>query len=125
MANTFGDHAANERTYLAWVRTSIAIMAFGFLVEKFTLFLNYLRLALHKSNAAIPGSTGAQFLGVFLICVAVAMLAVSTFRYFSIGRQIESGDVARGAQPMLVLALGVVLSASGALLAIYLGLQIS
>jgi putative membrane protein len=30
---------ANERTFLAWIRTSIAIMAFGFVVEKFGLFL--------------------------------------------------------------------------------------
>ena len=32
MIRNFGDHAANERTFLAWVRTSIAVMAFGFLV---------------------------------------------------------------------------------------------
>jgi len=32
-------HMANERTFLAWIRTSIAIMAFGFVVEKFGLFL--------------------------------------------------------------------------------------
>ena len=30
---------ANERTFLAWIRTSIGIMAFGFVVEKFALFL--------------------------------------------------------------------------------------
>ncbi len=39
MIARFSDHAANERTYLAWVRTAIAVMAFGFLVEKFDLFL--------------------------------------------------------------------------------------
>ena len=35
-----GDHLANERTFLAWIRTSIGIMAFGFVVVKFSLFLN-------------------------------------------------------------------------------------
>ena len=39
MINRFSDHAANERTYLAWVRTAVAVMAFGFPVEKFDLFL--------------------------------------------------------------------------------------
>jgi putative membrane protein len=29
----YSDHAANERTFLAWIRTAIAVMAFGFLVE--------------------------------------------------------------------------------------------
>jgi len=33
MIKNFSDHAANERTFLAWVRTAIAVMAFGFLVE--------------------------------------------------------------------------------------------
>ena len=35
MIRNFSDHSANERTFLAWVRTAIAVMAFGFLVEKF------------------------------------------------------------------------------------------
>ena len=39
MIRNFSDHAANERTFLAWVRTAIAVMAFGFLVERFDLFL--------------------------------------------------------------------------------------
>jgi putative membrane protein len=39
MIERYSDHAANERTFLAWVRTAIAVMAFGFLVEKFDLFL--------------------------------------------------------------------------------------
>jgi Domain of unknown function (DUF202) len=39
MIERYSDHAANERTFLAWVRTAIAIMAFGFLVQKFDLFL--------------------------------------------------------------------------------------
>jgi len=33
------EHLANERTLLAWMRTSIAIMAFGFVVVKFSLFI--------------------------------------------------------------------------------------
>ena len=39
MIKRHSDHAANERTFLAWVRTAIAVMAFGFVIEKFDLFL--------------------------------------------------------------------------------------
>lgn len=39
MIRNFSDHAVTERTFLAWVRTAIAVMAFGFLVAKFDLFL--------------------------------------------------------------------------------------
>jgi putative membrane protein len=38
MIRGYSDHAANERTFLAWLRTSIAVIAFGFVVEKFNLF---------------------------------------------------------------------------------------
>ncbi len=42
MIHGYSDHAANERTYLAWVRTGIAVIAFGFVVEKFNLFMRSL-----------------------------------------------------------------------------------
>ena len=46
MISRYSDHAANERTYLAWVRTAITVMAFGFLVEKFDVFLQVTALSL-------------------------------------------------------------------------------
>ena len=39
MIHGYTDHAANERTFLAWVRTAIAVIAFGFVIEKFNLFV--------------------------------------------------------------------------------------
>ncbi|MBB5439184.1 uncharacterized membrane protein YidH (DUF202 family) [Pedobacter sp. AK017] len=41
-----GDHLANERTFLAWIRTSIGIMGFGFVVVKFSLFVRQIGIAL-------------------------------------------------------------------------------
>ncbi|KAA0129612.1 DUF202 domain-containing protein [Chryseobacterium sp. SN22] len=40
--NNTSDHLANERTFLAWLRTSVALMGFGFILVKFSLFLNRL-----------------------------------------------------------------------------------
>ena len=42
MIKRYSDHAANERTFLAWVRTAIAVMAFGFVIERFDLFVQAL-----------------------------------------------------------------------------------
>src|SRR5437667_2383804 len=39
MIRGYSDHAANERTFLAWVRTGIAVIEFGFVIEKFNLFV--------------------------------------------------------------------------------------
>ena len=40
MIRGYSDHAANERTFLAWLRTSIAVIAFGFVIERFGLFVS-------------------------------------------------------------------------------------
>jgi putative membrane protein len=50
MIKTFGDHSANERTFLTWVRTAIAVMAYGFPVEQFDLFLELVAPALDLSG---------------------------------------------------------------------------
>ena len=55
MIKNFTDHAANERTFLAWVRTAIAVMAFGFLVEKFDLFLE-----IAAKSAGVRAPPGGQ-----------------------------------------------------------------
>ncbi|ODR95278.1 hypothetical protein AUC70_06215 [Methyloceanibacter stevinii] len=39
MIKSYTDHAANERTFLAWMRTGVAIIAFGFLIDRFDLFV--------------------------------------------------------------------------------------
>ena len=39
MIRDYADHAANERIFLAWLRTGMAVVAFGFVIEKFNLFV--------------------------------------------------------------------------------------
>ena len=53
MIRDYADHAANERTFLAWLRTGIAVVAFGFLIEKFDLF------ALTMAGLDLPRHGGA------------------------------------------------------------------
>ena len=54
MINRYTDYAANEQTYLAWVRTAITVMAFGSQVEKFDLFLEV------AACSRDPGSRGSD-----------------------------------------------------------------
>ena len=54
MIRGYSDHAANERTFLAWLRTSIAVIAFGFVVEKLNLF------ALTMSSASLDETRRSQ-----------------------------------------------------------------
>ncbi len=48
------DHLANERTFLAWIRTSIALMGFGFVIVKFALFIREISIAL-GDKVVVPG----------------------------------------------------------------------
>ncbi|MBX6380913.1 MAG: DUF202 domain-containing protein [Thermoflavifilum aggregans] len=91
------DHLANERTFLAWLRTSIALMAFGFVVMKFSLFLRHLALLLasdqsqHNSSLQLPVSHNTWG-GIFIVAFGVLMAIFSYWRYRQTARQIEKGS---------------------------------
>jgi len=78
MIRNFSDHSANERTFLAWVRTSIAVMAFGFLVEKFDLFLE---LAAAGRALSLPGQKFGNIAGLAFIVLGTAMVGIAAARF--------------------------------------------
>ncbi len=87
-------HMANERTFLAWIRTSIGIMAFGFVVEKFALFLKQVTYFLGKTEplTAKPpvATTGySSMLGVFLVALGALMGLLAFIRYKKTEKQID------------------------------------
>ena len=87
-------HMANERTYLAWVRTSIGIMAFGFVVERFALFLKQLRYFLEKTGPAegslpAPPPGYSSLLGVLLVGLGAIMGVLAFIRYKKVEKQID------------------------------------
>ena len=91
MIRGYGDHAANERTYLAWVRTGIAIIAFGFLVEKFNIFMRSLAAAAGGEMAfrlRIAGPLGRGE-GLALIIGGAVLIAAATIRFVRTTRLID------------------------------------
>ena len=103
-------HMANERTYLAWVRTSIGIMAFGFVVERFALFLKQLRYFLEKtgSEGSVPAPpTGySSLLGVLLVGLGATMGVLAFIRYKKVEKQIDQDAY----QPSLTLDILLAMS---------------
>jgi uncharacterized membrane protein YidH (DUF202 family) len=81
MIKNFGDHSSNERTFLAWVRTAIAVMAFGFIVEKFDLFLEVAAPSLAGRTLSVPGQRFGNIVGLALILVGTAMVAIAAIRF--------------------------------------------
>src|SRR5271165_5717455 len=110
---------AAVRTLLAWQRCSLALMAFGFVIERFSLFLTLLRLE--------PENSARQFfsllVGVVLILLgsAVALGSSITFRQFV--RELPPQDVPSGSWAWLGPAINVSVAAIGIVLAGYLVLS--
>jgi putative membrane protein len=111
------DHLANERTLLAWVRTSIAIMALGFVVARFGLLIRELRPAsVPHATAAATGISTA--FGTILVLCGALVAVLSLLRYLRTGRAIEAG--AYRWSPLLNVLLALALALAGILLAVYL-----
>jgi uncharacterized membrane protein YidH (DUF202 family) len=93
---------ANERTFLAWIRTSIAIMAFGFVVEKFALFMNQLSALLCGGGAqsveSAPGSR-TSWVGLCVVGLGAVMGVLAFVRYKKTEKQIDEGTY----RPSIVL----------------------
>lgn len=91
MIQRYTDHSANERTYLAWIRTAISIMAFGFLIEKFELFLSSLGHAA-GSTASFRGSPLAEAVGLSLFGLGALIVISATWRFFLYKRYIDADE---------------------------------
>jgi putative membrane protein len=120
MIERYSDHAANERTFLAWVRTAIAIMAFGFLVAKFDLFLR-----LEGATAAAQTAPGGrQYIGdvagLLLILLGGAMMVFAAIRFRMTSRDIDAPDTRRGPGDRADFTLVALLVLLGAVLFVYL-----
>lgn len=125
MINRYSDHAANERTFLAWVRTGIATIAFGFVIEKFNLFV----IAMEKANQVAPrehrllgkmsGMLG-EYDGSVLIGIGIVLIALSAFRFIRTGRLIddEQKHSAQSIRTELVLSLVLIMAALAAYVAL-------
>ncbi|MGB8992492.1 MAG: DUF202 domain-containing protein [Desulfobaccales bacterium] len=115
-------HMANERTFLAWIRTSIGIMAFGFVVEKFALFIDKISYFLGKAQIPeVPphSSLGySSIFGIILVAMGALMGLLSFVRYKKVEREIDEDTY----QPSLLLDILVTMGmlAIGIFLVMYM-----
>ena len=120
MIRNFADHSANERTFLAWVRTAIAVMAFGFIVEKFDLFLEVAAPSLVGRPLSLPGHRFGNITGLALIALGTAMVAVAAARFLTTAKSIDSAQQRPGMGSRVDIALAALLVLLGGALFIYL-----
>ncbi|HEV2355945.1 MAG TPA: DUF202 domain-containing protein [Puia sp.] len=91
ISSNVSEHLANERTFLAWVRTGIGIMAFGFVVVKFSIFLKQVGYVLNKQLS--PAGKGySAAIGILLVAVGGVTTILAYFRYKKAERQISRNE---------------------------------
>ena len=116
----FSDHAANERTFLAWVRTSIAVTAFGFLVERFDLFLSLAASTTLDRHITVSRPEFGRVAGLVLIIAGVAMVILASARFIKTAKEIDDAAVMPGTGSRLDIALTALLAVLGIALFFYL-----
>jgi len=110
---------ATERTLLAWNRTAISLMGFGFLVERFGLFirvvLGHPEEPLHRHASLI--------IGVSFILLGVALLVLSVRQYRLVVRTLGSEEIPSGYWVNAGVLVNVALALLGLVLAAYIALM--
>ena len=112
------DLLAAERTYLAWLRTGLALMGFGFVVARFGLFLREIQLAQHL---ALQAHTGLSlWFGTALVAMGVLMEIAATVRHLKLVRQLQSGQPFQLGASRTAIAVAALLALTGLALCAYL-----
>ena len=89
MINRYNDLAANERTYLAWMRTALALIAFGFVLERFDLLLKTFLKSLNNDQQLHLSPLGREA-GMAMIVLGLLLMLLSTLRFIVTTRLIRS-----------------------------------
>jgi len=98
------EHLANERTYLAWLRTGIATMGFGVVITK----LRYL----FSPSGMMPESSGlihASHIGMILAIIGLILIIISAWRFAIIQSQIRQGKYQSSKKIIIALSSAVII----------------
>ena len=111
------DYLAAERTFLAWVRTGLALMAFGFVVARFGLFLHMMM----GREATLPQETFSLsfWFGTVLIVAGVVVNVVSARSYVQQIKLLRNGEFLSNPSH-LAIAVALLLTVLGLAMAAYL-----
>ena len=107
------DRLANERTFLAWIRTSLSLITFGFVIAKFSVWLRQLTATLGAVDPGVhvPPSRGSLPAGLILMVFGASMAGLALARHRRIERAIDAGGFPQADRMVLLLTAAVVVVA--------------
>ena len=111
-------YLAAERTFLAWIRTGLSLMGFGFVVARFGLFLREMEFTQHP--LALHSARFTLWVGTALILIGVVVNVLSALQHVHFVRAVRSnGEIAERPVTMGV-AIALVLAVTGLAMTVYL-----
>ncbi len=75
------EHQANERTFLAWLRTSLALIGFGLAIARFSLFLRQFQATVTQQEVSSPPFFNSETLGVSMVVFCNEVISIAARRY--------------------------------------------
>lgn len=109
---------AAERTLLAWVRTGLALMGFGFVVARFGLFLH--EIAATRSATPPPSSGLSLWIGGGLVVLGVVVNVAAAVQHIRLLRRLGRGEPYRASSWSLGVAVTFLLACIGVVMTAYL-----
>jgi len=107
---------AAERTLLAWNRTSVSLMAFGFVIERFGLFLEISG----REEIKVFQRHISFLVGITFILMASFLAAYSVIQHRRILASLKPIEIPSGYNTVMGMATNVVIGLMGLILAIYI-----
>jgi putative membrane protein len=86
------EHQANERTFLAWLRTSIALIGFGFAIARFGIFIQQLEISLMHRESSNQFWINSENIGGILVIFGIIVIVLALLNYNRAFWQIERGN---------------------------------
>jgi putative membrane protein len=124
MITRYTDHAANERTFLAWIRTGLAVAAFGFFLVKLNVFVDAAGGA-SPSHAVADHvdafvAVVARYAGLAMVVTGLAIIGRSSAGFERIRRAIDRDDIVRMPRSRVESLLSLALAIAVAIFCVYL-----
>ncbi len=116
-SSKINEHLANERTFLAWVRTGIATVSLGFVIARFSFWLHEISIAL-GNKANIPQTGLSLPIGLGMVAFGALVTLLALLRYGDLRKAIESGNP--HPRPALIILTTLAVIVLAAALIVYL-----
>jgi putative membrane protein len=114
---SLSDYLAAERTLLAWIRTGLAMMGFGFVVARFGLFLQQINLV---ARISAPTSGWSLWFGTALIALGCLMNVFAGWHHLKLVRALDRGNASHAHSTTQAVVIAFILALIGLAMAIYL-----